>query len=61
MEKKQITFTREYHPAYGLTDEYRKRALAHAAETSTKEAAEKFNVSPRTISRWMENVDARQD
>lgn len=41
-----------YHVDYGLTDEFRARAVKRATETSVKEAAEEFRVAPRTIYFW---------
>lgn len=41
-----------YHPDYGLGDEYRARVLLAADNTSVKEAATKFNLHPSTIYYW---------
>lgn len=45
----QIT---NYHPDYGLTDEFRKRVLDYAKITSVKIAAEEFNLHVSTIYYW---------
>lgn len=45
-----------YHPAYGLADETRKKVLADAAETSVQEAAKKHNIAQSTVYRWRAHV-----
>lgn len=41
-----------FHPAYGLADTTRAEILRHAAETTVRAAAEKYNVAESTIYRW---------
>lgn len=41
-----------YHPDYGLTDEFRARVLAYADLTSVKIAAQEFNLDKSTIYYW---------
>jgi transposase-like protein len=41
-----------YHPAYGLPDEFRSRVVEYSYETSVHEAAKAFNLAVSTIYRW---------
>lgn len=41
-----------FHPAYGLSDEYRLRVLAYAEKTSVREAATTYNLSNQVIYNW---------
>ena len=41
-----------YHPAYGLTDDYRLEALRHAEIHGVAAAATRYRVSQSTIYKW---------
>jgi hypothetical protein len=46
-----------YHPAYGLTDEFRTLVLADAEAIGIPAAAEKHNVSTKSIQNWRKRAD----
>lgn len=41
-----------FHPDYGLTDEYRLRALLYAERTDMRTAAAAYNVGLSSLYRW---------
>lgn len=48
-----------FHPAYGLSDEYRLRVLAYAEKTSVRDAATAYNLSGQAIYNWRKAAKER--
>lgn len=45
-----------YHPAYGLPDELRLRAIERSYKTSLVEAGQYYHVHPVTICNWRKRL-----
>ena len=46
-----------FHPAYGLTDEFRAKVVQHYLKTGDSgETAERFNVSKSSVYEWTKNA-----